>query len=211
MTLIIGLTGGIGSGKTAVSDYFATQGITIVDADVIAHKLTQKDSPLLAVVREQFGDWSVDTDGNYDRAAMRQYVFANPDALAKLNAIMHPAIRQAIINELQNAQSDYVILSVPLLFETRHATPNLLSLCYHLLVVDVSPDVQIERASKRDGNNVEQIRAIINRQIDRNERLALAKQLNADIVQNEQTLAELHQQLENLHQKYTQLAQQHRP
>lgn len=211
MTLIIGLTGGIGSGKTAVSDYFATQGIAIVDADVIAHKLTQKGSPLLAVVQEQFGDWSVDTDGNYDRAAMRQYVFANPDALAKLNAIMHPAIRQAIIDELQNAQSDYVILSVPLLFETRHATPNLLSLCHHLLVVDVSPDVQIERASKRDGNNAEQIQAIINRQIDRNERLALAKHLNADIVQNEQTLAELHQQLEDLHQKYTQLAQQHRP
>lgn len=211
MTLIIGLTGGIGSGKTAVSDYFATQGIAIVDADVIAHKLTQKDSSLLAVVREQFGDWSIDADGNYHRAAMRQYVFANPDALAKLNAIMHPAIRQAIIDELQNAQSDYVILSVPLLFETRHATPNLLSLCHHLLVVDVSPDVQIERASKRDGNNAEQIRTIINRQIDRNERLTLAKQLNADIVQNEQTLAELHQQLENLHQKYRQLAQQHCP
>ena len=211
MTFIVGLTGGIGSGKTDVSDYFAEQGINIIDADVIAHQLTAKGSAILTVIREQFGDWSIDDDGNYHRAAMRRYVFDNPDALAKLNAIMHPAIRQAILSQIQSAQSAYVILSVPLLFETRQQNPSLLSLCQHILVIDVPVATQIERASKRDGNHADQIRSIISRQISQDERLALAKTLGADIIQNDQSLLILHQKLATLHQKYLAMANNHTP
>lgn len=203
---IVGLTGGIGSGKTAVSDYFATQGMDVIDADVIAHHLTAKGSPLLDTLRHSFGDWVVDNDGNYDRAAMRAYIFGRDDELARLNAIIHPAIRRAIIDELARATSPYAILSVPLLLEGRHSTPNLLELCDHLLIVDVPVVVQLERASRRDDNAIAQIQAIIDKQISRDERLKLATKLGADIVDNSQDLPTLYAQLAPLHQRYLAMA-----
>lgn len=203
---IVGLTGGIGSGKTAVSDYFATQGMDVIDADVIAHHLTAKGSPLLDTLRHSFGDWVVDNDGNYDRAAMRAYIFGRDDELARLNAIIHPAIRRAIIDELARATSPYAILSVPLLLEGRHSTPNLLELCDHLLIVDVPVVVQLERASRRDDNAITQIQAIIDKQISRDERLKLATKLGADIVDNSQDLPTLYAQLAPLHQRYLAMA-----
>lgn len=203
---IVGLTGGIGSGKTAVSDYFAAQGMDVIDADVIAHHLTAKGSPLLDTLRHAFGDWVVDNDGNYDRAAMRAYIFGRDDELARLNAIIHPAIRRAIIDELARATSPYAILSVPLLLEGRHSTPNLLELCDHLLIVDVPVVVQLERASRRDDNAITQIQAIIDKQISRDERLKLATKLGADIVNNSQDLPTLYAQLAPLHQRYLAMA-----
>lgn len=205
--IIIGLTGGIGSGKTAVSDYFAGLGIDVIDADVITHKLTQKGSDTLKKLQHTFGDWVIDQEGNYDRKAMRAYVFDNPNALQKLNAIMHPAIKDAINQALAMATSSYVILSVPLLFETRHNQPSLLSLCDCLLVIDVPTSLQQTRASQRDGNNLAQIQSIIDKQISRADRLALATTLGADIIQNTGTLDELFAKLAPLHQKYQQLAQ----
>lgn len=203
---IVGLTGGIGSGKTAVSDYFAAQGMDVIDADVIAHHLTAKGSPLLDTLRHAFGDWVVDNDGNYDRAAMRAYIFGRDDELARLNAIIHPAIRRAIIDELARATSPYAILSVPLLLEGRHSTPNLLELYDHLLIVDVPVVVQLERASRRDDNAIAQIQAIIDKQISRDERLKLATKLGADIVDNSQDLPTLYAQLAPLHQRYLAMA-----
>lgn len=203
---IVGLTGGIGSGKTAVSDYFAAQGMDVIDADVIAHHLTAKGSPLLDTLRHAFGDWVVDNDGNYDRAAMRAYIFGRDDELARLNAIIHPAIRRAIIDELARATSPYAILSVPLLLEGRHSTPNLLELCDHLLIVDVPVVMQLERASRRDDNAIAQIQAIIDKQISRDERLKLATKLGADIVDNSQDLPTLYAQLAPLHQRYLAMA-----
>ena len=202
---IIGLTGGIGSGKTAVSDAFGTLGITVVDADVIAHRLTEPDSPLLPILVDSFGDWVIDSDGNYDRAAMRAYVFSHPERVKRLNAIFHPAIRDEIRRELAAARSPYVILSVPLLFETASSADSLLSLCQQVLVVDVPVDIQLKRASSRDGG-IERVAQIIDKQISRDERLAFAKKLNADILDNSQSLDEMRGQVTDLHKKYLDLA-----
>lgn len=205
--LIIGLTGGIGSGKSAVSDYFASLGIQIVDADMIAHALTAAGSSVLERLKMAFGAWVVDDKGNYDRAKMRAYVFERPHALAQLNAIMHPAIHQQILDQLSQATSPYAILSVPLLFEGRHKTPNLLSLCHHLLIVDVPVSVQLTRASRRDANATPQIQAIIDKQISRDERLSLAKTLGADVIDNTGSLDELYAKLLRLHERYLSMAQ----
>lgn len=209
--LVIGLTGSIGSGKSAVSDYFAALGIQVIDADVIAHSLTTQGSDTLESLRAAFGAWVIDDAGNYDRAAMRAYAFDHPEALAQLNAIMHPAIHDEILDQLSKATSPYVILSVPLLFEGRHKTPNLLSLCSHLLVVDVPVAVQLERASRRDANATTQIQAIIDKQISRDERLTLAKDLDADVIDNTGTLDELHAKLAPLHARYLSMATNHKP
>ncbi len=204
--IVIGLTGGIGSGKSAVSDYFAAIGIAVIDADVIAHALTTQGSSVLQTLKAAFGDWVLDDAGNYDRAAMRAYVFDKPDELTKLNHIMHPAIYEQILHQLSHATSPYAILSVPLLFEGRHKTPNLLALCSHLIVVDVPVSVQLERASRRDVNAITQIQAIIDKQISRDDRLSLAKSLGADVVDNTGTLDELHAKLGKLHERYLLMA-----
>lgn len=200
--IIIGLTGGIGSGKTAVSNWFAAQGITVVDADVIAHQITQKDSPILDQIVQTFGDWALDDDGNYNRKAMRNFVFGKPDELAKLNQITHPTIHQQILAELQRSLSIYTLLSVPLLFEGRHKTPNLLSLCTRTLAVDVPIELQITRTIQRDNSSYDTVKSIIDQQISRQERLKLAD----DMVDNSGSLEELYQALTPLHQKYLSLA-----
>lgn len=197
--LIIGLTGGIGSGKTAVSDYFASLGIDVVDADVIARTITN-DPEVLKQLQATFGN-EIIQDGQLNRAALRAFVFNNPAMTAKLNAITHPKIRQEITKQLSQATSDYVILSVPLLLESTGES-SLAALCDRILVVDVPVDTQIERASQRDGQSTENIQAIINRQIDRESRLKLAD----DIVDNRGTLAQLYQQLDQLHTQYINLA-----
>lgn len=204
--LIIGLTGGIGSGKTAASDYLAKQGIEVVDADVIAHQLTVCGSPLLGELQTVFGDWILDENGNYNRAAVREYVFANANALMQLNAIVHPTIYQAILKRLENVRSEYTLLSVPLLFEGRHKPKSLLSLCHHLLVIDVPVKLQQQRTRHRDHHTPDKIDAIINKQISRSERLHLAQTLGADIVQNDGTLSDLHAKLASLHHRYLTMA-----
>lgn len=210
MSFVVGLTGGIGSGKTAVSDWFATQGIAIIDADVIAHAITKQGSPILQTLQATFGEWVLDKDGNYDRPAMRAYIFARPDELAKLNAIMHPAIRHEIILELQKATSPYVMLSVPLLFESYGKVGSLCELCQHFLVVDVDEHTQLSRAGRRDNANLDNIKAIMQKQISRPDRLTLARQLGADVVDNMGGLDDLYGQLSPLHDKFLKLAQQAR-
>lgn len=200
---VVGLTGGIGSGKTAVSDFFAKQGICVVDADVISHAITAKGSPVLDELCLAFGDWVV-VDGELDRVALRQYVFKNPDALAKLNAITHPMIRQRICDAIGGADSDYVILSAPLLLESiKGDDKGLTAFCQRILVVDVPPDVQRQRASRRDGQSLDDIQKIMDKQIDRQTRLALAD----DVVDNTGDLAFLYQQLAELHRQYLAMAQ----
>lgn len=206
---ILGLTGGIGSGKSAVSDYLGKKGITVVDADIIAHRLTSDGSPLLITLKKVLGDWVLDHQGRYDRAAVRTRVFSDPQTLDRLNAVIHPAIHQAILDELGCSRSAYTILSVPLLFEGRHKSPNLLALCDHVLVVDTSAKIQRQRVAKRDGHNPTQIQAIIDQQISREQRLDLAQKIGADILVNDKTLDEIHQTLDILHQKYLAMAAQH--
>lgn len=196
--LIIGLTGGIGSGKTAVSDYFATLGIDIVDADVISHAITAKGSPILVQLQHAFGADIVKM-GELDRARLRQIVFADSAKLVTLNAITHPAIRQTIQDQLSCATSDYVILSAPLLLESiKGDDKGLTALCHRILVVDVPVSLQIQRACQRDGRSEDEILSIISRQISREKRLSYAD----DIVDNSQDLAYLHRQLDRLHQLY---------
>lgn len=207
-SMVVGLTGGIGSGKTAVSDWFASQGIDVVDADVISRSITAKDSSTLQRLKDNFGDWIVAPTGELDRSALRQYVFDHPQALTQLNAITHPAIRTRIIQELEQASSDYVILSVPLLLESiKDDDKGLSALCQRILVVDVPPSLQLERASRRDDQSKQHIQAIIDKQIDRHKRLSLAD----DVVDNSGDLTHLHRQLMPLHQYYLTLAKQKHP
>lgn len=201
-TLVVGLTGGIGSGKSAASDWFSSQGIDIIDADVIAHEVVTKGSPTLRRIQRKLGDWVIDAEGNMDRAAVRAHVFANPAALIELEEITHPAIREAAKKQLLASTSPYIILSAPLLIEAAEA--GLANLCQRILVIDADEETQLARASLRDEQSMIKIKAIMANQLDRTERNRHAD----DLVVNEEDLETLHRQLEPLHQTYLTLAQQ---
>ncbi len=201
-TLVVGLTGGIGSGKSAASAWFAEQGIDIIDADVIAHEVVAKGSTTLHKIQKKFGDWVLNGDGSMDRVAVRTHVFSHPEALIELEAITHPAIREAAKAQLAISTSPYVILSAPLLIEAAEA--GLANLCQRILVMDATEDTQIARASQRDEQSIQKIKAIMVNQLSREERNRHAD----DVVLNESDLAALYVQLAPLHQEYLKLAQQ---
>lgn len=201
-TLVVGLTGGIGSGKSAASDWFAEQGIDIIDADVIAHEVVAKGSTTLRNIQKKFGDWVINAGGEMDRAAVRAHVFTHPEALIELESITHPAIREESKRQLANSTSDYVVLSAPLLIEASEA--GLANLCQRILVIDVHEDTQLTRAGLRDEQSAAKIRAIMVNQLSREERNHHAD----DVIVNESDLAALHLQLQPLHQTYLTLAQQ---
>lgn len=201
-TLVVGLTGGIGSGKSAASAWFAEQGIDIIDADVIAHEVVAKGSTTLHKIQKKFGDWVLNSDGSMDRVAVRTHVFSHPEALIELEAITHPAIREAAKAQLVTSTSPYVILSAPLLIEAAEA--GLANLCQRILVMDATEDTQIARASQRDEQSIQKIKAIMVNQLSREERNRHAD----DVVLNESDLAALYVQLAPLHQEYLKLAQQ---
>jgi len=196
------LTGGIGSGKSATSDWFAAKGIDIIDADVIAHEVVAKGSATLRKIQKKFGDWVINGKGEMDRAAVRTHVFTHPEALIELESITHPAIREAAKEQLAASTSEYIILSAPLLIEAAEA--GLANLCQRILVVDASEGTQLERASLRDAQSVPKIRAIMANQLSREARNSHAD----DVVVNDGDIAALHLQLEPLHQTYLALAQQ---
>ena len=193
MPYIVGLTGGIGSGKSAASQWFEHQDIDVVDADVVAREVVQPGQPALEKIAQHFGDWVLQADGQLDRRALRDYIFQHPEARQQLEAITHPIIRQSILSQLQQAQSAYVILVSPLLFETSQDR-----MTHRNLLVDVSEATQLKRASQRDAQSTEQIQKIIATQMPRSEKLKRAD----DVVHNEGTLDELYQQLMRLHTDY---------
>lgn len=199
--LVVGLTGGIGSGKSATSAWFASKGIDIIDADVIAHEVVAKGSDTLRKIQKKFGDWAINAAGEMDRAAVRSHVFTHPEALVELESITHPAIREAAKEQLAASTSDYIILSAPLLIEAAEA--GLANLCQRILVIDATEDTQLSRASLRDEQSVPKIKAIMANQLDRVERNSHAD----DVVVNDSDLAALHVQLEPLHEDYLMLAQ----
>ncbi|WP_201589229.1 dephospho-CoA kinase [Psychrobacter sp. Pi2-51] len=201
-TLVIGLTGGIGSGKSAASDWFAEQGIDIIDADVIAHQVVAKGSSTLRKIQKKFGNWVLNGNGEMDRAAVRTHVFAHPEALIELEAITHPAIRETAKLQLAASTSPYVVLSAPLLIEAAEA--GLANLCQRILVMDAAVDTQLARASQRDEQSVQKIKAIMVNQLSREER----NQHADDVVLNDGNLSDLYLKLEPLHQSYLTLAQQ---
>ena len=199
---VVGLTGGIGSGKTQASHWFAKQGITIIDADVIAHAIVTSGSPTLQKIVAKFGDWVLDEYGELNRKAMREYVFGRPQALMDLEQITHPAIRESAKQALDMANSAYVVLVAPLLLEGSEA--GLANLCDRILVIDTSEALQLTRASLRDGQTHERIEHIMANQLSRQERLSKAD----DVVENTGSLETLYHQLESLHQHYLVFAKQ---
>ena len=197
MTLIVGLTGGIGSGKSAASQWFETQGINVVDADIAAREIVEKGQPALAQIQSAFGDWVLLESGELNRKALREHIFQHPFARQQLEDITHPAIRQFIIVQLEQANSPYVILVSPLLFET-----NQHLLTQRTLLIDASIELQIQRASQRDGQSVAQIENIIQAQMPRDRKLDLAD----DIAINDGHLEHLYTQLQKLHLHYLELS-----
>jgi len=195
--LVIGLTGGIGSGKTAVSDRFKAKGITVVDADVVAREVVEPGTKALVSIAEHFGADVIQADGALDRAALRKKVFQDEAERKWLEKLLHPAIGEAIFNQLAAAKSPYAIFVSPLLIETSQ-----LQLAERILVVDVPIATQIERTMTRDSNDEAQVKAIIAAQATREQRLVKAH----DVIVNDQGLAHLDTEVERLHQRYLQLA-----
>lgn len=194
---IVGLTGGIGSGKTTVANLFAEQGIVLVDADIIAREVVAKDSDGLRKIGDKFGPQMLTPEGNLNRAALREQIFHHPEDREWLNALLHPMIRSRMLAQVKAANSPYVIMVVPLLFEN-----GLDKLVNRTLVVDISPKLQLQRTIERDKVSKEQVQNIINSQSDRNSRLNKAD----DVIDNQGEITALQAQVLTLHNKYLQLA-----
>jgi dephospho-CoA kinase len=192
---IVGLTGGIGCGKSEVTRLFSELGVPIVDVDVISHQLTAKGQATLQAIANQFGTYVLNKDDSLNREYLREIVFNNPEARHALEAIMHPAIYdQAMIELNRNKDIPYQILAVPLLFEsTRYQ-----KMINRSLVIDCDSSTQIDRASKRDGSSKSQIEKIIAAQIPRETR----NQLADDIITNNGSLDELKEKVIQLNDKY---------
>ena len=195
--LIIGLTGGIGSGKTAVSDAFAKRGVPIIDTDLIAREVVTPDQPALAEIVAQFGPACVDSQGRLDRAYLRRVVFAEPALRHRLENILHPRIGQALRERLAVIKASYCLVVVPLLVET-----GMTDMAHRILVVDVPEAFQIQRVMARDKVTEDQARRVISAQASRAQRLALAD----DVIDNSKDLATLDIQVAALHEKYIALA-----
>lgn len=190
---IVGLTGGIGSGKSTVATLFQRKGIDIVDADIVAREVVNKGSEGLSALVEQFTGTILLPSGELDRSALREIVFNDSKKKDTLNAILHPLIRKSMVNQLANTQSDYCMLVVPLLFEN-----NMQSMADTTVVVDIEPSVQLTRTLARDGGNEATIKGIIAAQISRDKRLLLAD----DIIHNDADVEHLENQVNVLHDKY---------
>lgn len=169
MALTVGITGGIGSGKSAVTQRFEQLGVTVVDADLAARVIVEPGSEALRAIAEHFGEHLLLEDGNLDRAQLRQLVFSDDGERRWLEQLTHPLIGQEILRQISEADSAYTILSSPLLLETSQKD---LTDC--VVVVDVPEGVQLERTMRRDNNNEEQVRRIMQAQMPREKRLELA-------------------------------------
>ncbi|AYA40886.1 dephospho-CoA kinase [Xenorhabdus nematophila] len=193
MTYIVALTGGIGSGKTTISNVFSSLGVPLVDADIIAREVVAPGTPALQSISEHFGPEILLPDGNLNRILLRQKIFATPAEKQWLNALLHPLIQAETQRQLNQITAPYVIWVVPLLIEN-----NLIHLADRILVVDVLPEVQIERTMARDGVNRQQVENILAAQANRQDRLEKADDVifnhhrEQDIVSSR--VVELHQQ-----------------
>ncbi|GGY62853.1 dephospho-CoA kinase [Cellvibrio zantedeschiae] len=196
--MIVGLTGGIGSGKSEVSSRFERLGIRVVDADIVAREVVMPGSFSLQAIAERFGLDILSQDGSLDRKKLRSLIFENPSEKAWLENLLHPIIRKEIIAQLTHSESPYTILSSPLLLETTQH-----ELVDRVLVVDAEENLQLARATLRDESNTEQIKKIMGTQMNRSTRIAKAD----DIIHNHGDLEELEQQVQLLHARYLELAQ----
>ena len=196
-SLTVGLTGGIGSGKTAASDCFAELGVEVVDADVLARQALEKGSPLLSQVYDHLGDDLQHSDGSLDRGALRVRVFNDPLQKKWLEELIHPWVREQILAALNAFKGDYMILSSPLLFESHQD-----QLVDRVLVVDLPEHLQVERTCQRDNNQRDLVDKIMRNQLSREDRLTRAD----DILDNSQGFNELKKQVNYWHEFYRNLA-----
>ena len=193
----VALTGGIGSGKSAVAERFAELGVTVIDADAISHALTAPGGAALTPIERAFGREITRADGSLDRAALRERVFSDPAARRRLEGILHPMIRGRMQAELAADTGPYALLAIPLLVETGQT-----DLADRVLVVDAPEALRIERVSRRSGLAPEDVRRIIASQASRGERLAVAD----DIIDNTGDIDALRPQVQALHARYLDLA-----
>jgi dephospho-CoA kinase len=195
--LTVALTGGIGSGKSAVSHHLESLGVPVIDADILAHRIVEPGSPALGEITATFGEELVDEKGRLDRAALRRIVFDQPEQRQRLEAILHPRIIQGMKTWLTQQTAPYAVLVIPLLFEA-----NLSGLADRVLVVDCEESLQLARVRARDGLTDEQIGQIFDAQADRATRLRGAD----DVIENNGTPRELIEATEALHRRYLKLA-----
>lgn len=191
--LRIGLTGGIGSGKTAASDHFARLGAEVIDTDLLSRELVEPGQAALNEIVDSFGAQVLTGDGHLDRARLGELVFGNPEARQQLEAILHPRIREAMLLRAEQSRAPYVVFVIPLLFETGQQ-----ALVDRVLLIDVPEGLQRARVAERDQLDDARITRIMSAQTDRETRRSNAD----DIVCNDGDIASLHAEIEKLHRKY---------
>ena len=191
--LVVTLTGGIGSGKSTVARIFAELGAPVIDADLVAREVVEPGSPALTEIESAFGPGVLDGEGNLRRDRLREQVFSDPAARRRLEAIMHPRIREIMVRRLSGLNAPYAILVIPLLLETDQT-----DLGDRTLVVDLPESLQIERVKRRDHLEDARIKTILEAQCDRSARLNAAD----DVIDNQGDPEKLREQVEKLHQRY---------
>ena len=196
-SFVVGLTGGIGCGKSTVTQMFADLGVQAVDADVVAREVVQVGSDCLQQITQRFGSGILLENTELNRPLLRQRIFNNPEEKAWLEALLHPAIRQQLLAQLAALTSPYALLVAPLLLENK-----LNQYVQRVLVIDLPEALQLSRAMQRDNTDEQHIKAIMAAQLPRTARLKLAD----DIITNDSSIAELAPQVAALHQRYLQLA-----
>lgn len=195
---VLGVTGGIGSGKTAATDHFQSLGITVVDADLASRVIVEPGREALVKIEEHFGSGVIAADGTLDRRALREIVFNNPDERKWLEQLTHPLIGQEILSQIQASQSAYTILASPLLLESSQS-----QMTQRILLIDVPEELQVSRTVARDDTTEDGVKAIMKAQMSRTDRRSKVD----DIIVNDQDLAHLHSEVEKLHQNYLTIAQ----
>jgi len=196
--LIIGLTGGIGSGKSVASDKFKSLGITIVDADVASRTVVEPGKPALKEIEDHFGSGIITAEGKLDRNNLREIIATDPEERKWLESVTHPKIGEQITKEISESTSVYTLFVAPLLLET-----NSQEMCSRVVVVDVPKDVQIRRTAKRDKVSPNQVEQMVAAQMKREKRLEKAD----DVLLNSGTIEDLEKQVEELHKKYIQMVE----
>lgn len=196
--LIIGLTGGIGSGKSVASDKFKSLGITVVDADVASRTVVEPGKPALKEIEDHFGSGIITAEGKLDRNNLREIIATDPEERKWLESVTHPKIGEQITKEISESTSVYTLFVAPLLLET-----NSQEMCSRVVVVDVPKDVQIQRTAKRDKVSPNQVEQMVAAQMEREKRLEKAD----DVLLNSGTIEDLEKQVEELHKKYIQMVE----
>ena len=180
--MIVGLTGGIGSGKSAAANFFQNEGITVIDADGLSREVIEEGTPGFASIVEYFGSKIIDSDGSINREHLRKEVFDDDKKKKLLESIIHPLVRELMVKKIAASKSPYSIVMVPLIFET-----NSMSNYNRILVIECDPKIQLERAMLRDNNSKAQIEKIMDTQCSREERISIAN----DIIPNNDSLENL--------------------